>query len=245
MYTYMEKCKNPSCINEVKTKANKYCSRSCSASHRFTGNSFNKGKQHTEESKQKISESTKGSKRSEETKNKMRIAATGKKHSAERVEKHSKRMVGNKYGVGKKSFLGKTHSEEFKKNLSERMKGNTYSKGSKRSEETREKMRISASKRKFTGSSLNNYFIVEGIVCQGKSEKKYIEQLVENNSKLPTKCTNFIDTPYGKRQLDFEYEDKFIEIKSPWTIKFYHNSDQKVKDKWISQHIKKVEVIVI
>ena len=241
----MEKCKNPSCINEVKTKTNKYCSRSCSASHRFSGNSFNKGKQHSKETKQKISQTNKGSIRNEEIREKMRIAASGKKHSKERVEKHSNRMLGNKYGVGKQSFLGKTHSEEFKSNLSIRMKGNVYAKGFKRSEETREKMRIAATKREFTGSSLNNYFEVAGIICQGASEKKYIEQLIESKSELPIKCSKFIDTPYGKRQLDFEYDDKFIEIKSIWTIKFYYDSDQELKDKWISQHIKKVEVIVI
>ncbi len=232
-------------MNEVKTKNGKYCSRSCSATHRFKGNQFAKRLVHTEATKKKQSDWSKNRIHSEETKEKMRITASGKKHSIERIKKHSERMIGNKYGVGNKPFAGKTHSDEFKLSLSERMKGNTYSKGVTRSKETKEKMRISASKREFTGSSMNNYFEVAGIKCQGKSEKLYLERLLESKSELPIKCSKFIDTPYGKRQLDFEFEDRFIEIKSPWTFQFYKDSDQEIKDKWISENIKLVEVIII
>jgi hypothetical protein len=193
------KCANPLCEYETvkitKTKSRKYCSRSCSASHRFIGNSFNKGNSHTDETKSKIGNKHLGTTRSEETKERMRIAASSK-------------------------------PEELKI-------------------EHRRKQSEAASNREFTGSSMNNYFEVGGIKCQGSSEKMYLERLIKNESELPLKCSKFIDTPYGKRQLDFEYEDRFIEIKSQWTFKFYENSDQALKDKWISENIKLVEVIVI
>lgn len=193
------KCTNPLCDNETvkltKSKSRKYCSRSCSASHRFLGNTFNKGNSHTEDTKMRIGKSRLGSNRSEETKMRMRLAYANK--SEEKKILHKKRQ-----------------SE-------------------------------SASKREFTGTSLSNYYNVAGIKCQGMSEKIYIENLISKNLQLPEKCVKFIDTPYGKRQLDFEFEEKFIEIKSSWTIKFYENSDQQRKDEWISENIKKVEVIVI
>ena len=241
----MEKCRNTSCENEVKTKNGKYCSRSCSATHRFKGNQFAKGLVHTEATKKKQSDWSSNRIHSEETKRTMSISASGKKHSAERIEKHSNRMIGNSYGVGKQSFLGKKHTDEFKKKLSIRMKGHSYNKGRICSEETRKRQSEAASKREFTGSSMSNYYEVAGIKCQGSSEKIYLERLIESESELPLKCSKFIDTPYGKRQLDFEYDDRFIEIKSSWTFKFYKNSDQELKDKWITENIKRVEVIVI
>ena len=65
-----------------------------------------------------------------------------------------------------------------------------------------------------TGSAFNNYFMIGNIKCQGGSEKKYVEKLIKENKILPVKPTYWIKTPFGRRLLDFEYPDKFIEIKS-------------------------------
>ena len=43
---------------------------------------------------------------------------------------------------------------------------------------------------------------------------------------------------------DFEYEDRFVEIKSEWTLKFYKNSEQEIKDRWINENIKKIELLI-
>lgn len=237
-------CSKPGCMNFTTISKSKYCSISCATSHRMIGNTFLSGKKHSKETKEKIANKNLGSKRTQETKNNISKGLLGKKHSEERIEKLRKRNIGNKYGEGKKSWLNKKHSEETKKKISESNKGKIGAKF-KHSEETKKRMRDIASKRIFTGSSMNNYFIVEGLKCQGKSEKKYIEELIKNGLNLPKRCTSYIKTPYGNRLLDFEYLDRFIEIKSKWTYSFYIGSDQEQKDIWISNNIKKVEIIII
>jgi group I intron endonuclease len=52
--------------------------------------------------------------KSEATKQKLREAATGRKYGEKTKSKHRKRMIGNKYLLGKKVCLGRTHSEETK-----------------------------------------------------------------------------------------------------------------------------------
>jgi len=239
----MHKCFKADCNNET---FGKYCSRSCSAIDRFTGNKFRLGKEHSKEVKLKIGKSRKGKKQSDECKINISNSLLGKKHSKERIAKHSKRMIGNKLGLGKPGW-GYSNTK-YKKGIplteTHKNKLSISNSGKKRSEVTRRRLSEAASKREFTGSSYNNYFKVNGILCQGESEKKYIKNLISNNLVLPTRG-KWIDTPYGRRLLDFEFEDRFIEIKSKWTYKLYINSDQLIKDKWITENVKKVEVIII
>jgi len=102
-----------------------------------------------------------------------------------------------------------THlSADHKEKLSKHFKGRIIS------DETKRKMSETASKRIMTGSAFNNYFMIGNIKCQGGSEKKYVEKLIKENKILPVKPTYWIKTPFGRRLLDFEYPDKFIEIKS-------------------------------
>lgn len=240
----MKKCHRLDCQNNAKGK---YCSRSCSAIYRFTGNKFRLGTIQTQETKDKIGKGGKGKKRTKETKDNIRKSLLGKKHSPERVAKHSERMKGNTLGVGGLGW-GRTNTkykkgvpltDEHKRKLSESSKGKK-----KHTEESKKKMSESASKRKFTGSSMNSYFLIGNILCQGSSEKKYIEKLINENEILPTR-TKWIKTPFGRRLLDFEFSDKYVEIKSKWTYSFYIGSDQQIKDNWISENIKKVEIVII
>jgi hypothetical protein len=93
------------------------------------------GRVHTEETKQKISQSHKGKlKHTEESKEKLRQFRTGMKLSEEHKAKISKSLEGNTRMVGKKL------SEETKQKLSEAGKGNkNASKNPNISEEERER----------------------------------------------------------------------------------------------------------
>lgn len=92
---------------------------------------FMKGYKHSESAKQKMLKRTpwnKGVKNpfSIETINKMKKSHTGKKiHSAEWKEELSKKMTGNKFGVGV------IPSKEWRDKHSKRMIGNTFNEGNK------------------------------------------------------------------------------------------------------------------
>lgn len=226
-----KKCKNPECLNSVKLKHNNYCSSICYAKCSLKGNQYSKGNILKEESKKKISEGNKGRIKSPEEIEKIKNKLKGSKHSEERVKKFSERIQGNSFAKGKKKTPEQV--EKLRK----------FNTGRKWTEEQRKKLMCFYENQKFTWGSINNY-IVNGIKCQGESEKKYIEYLLENNLPLPKRCNKFIKTPFGLRMPDFEYEDRFVEIKSEWTIKFYENSEQEIKDKWINENIKKIELLI-
>jgi hypothetical protein len=88
---------------------------------------------------------------------------------------------------------------------------------------------------------------------QGKVELFYIEQLIKEGRELPKKPKG-IKTPNGYYFPDFEYEDRFVEIKSNFTHDVFNgiepnyngelNTKQKEKATWVSKNIKQVEVIV-
>jgi len=83
-----------------------------------------KGKHHTEETKQKISKITKG-----------RVGWLKGKHlSKEQKRKIGERSKGNTY------MLGKHHSKEARQKMSDAHRGNTNAKGYKHTEETKRKM---------------------------------------------------------------------------------------------------------
>jgi len=86
-------------------------------------------------------------------------------------------------------------------------------------------------------------------------KKKYIEYLKNRNNKLPNN-TNSINTPHGVYYPDFEYDDKFIEIKSSYTYdvllgkipsRFNGKYDFKQikKIKWVNENVKPVDVIIV
>ena len=89
-------------------------------------------------------------------------------------------------------------------------------------------------------------FEVNGLKCQGTFEKQYILNLVDKNKVLPTKPKG-INTSLGFYFPDFEFEDKFIEIKSTYTyaqlLENKFNQLEKIKE--VTKNIKPVEVTVL
>ena len=99
--------------------------------------------------------------------------------------------------------------------------------------------------------------VIKGLVCESLTELKYIESLIDKNIELP-KNTKRIETPFGYYTPDFEYNDRFIEIKCDFTYKVLigessfskngngnYNLTQLNKIKWVSENIKNVEIIIV
>lgn len=166
--------------------------------------------------------------------------------------------------ISKKLNYSQSFIEKFlyKNNLSRTKSQATtlYRTGKKLPEHIRNNMKIAqikllkSGKRKQTGGVCKTYY-VNGIKCQGTYEKKYIEYLLNNKNILP-KNTKYIITPLGGYYPDFEYDDKYIEVKSDytydvlignkksrWTNKF--STLQLNKIKWVNENIKPVEIVVV
>lgn len=89
----------------------------------------------------------------------------------------------------------------------------------------------------------------------GSYEVAYLQGLIENNEQLPIVCKKRFKTPFGSYMPDFEFDDKFIEIKSDFTLKvasgLIKNIDGELsntqfkKIKWLGENVKPVEIIVL
>lgn len=158
-----------------------------------------------------------------------------------------------------KSFVDKFLSQtDYRRNKSQSITMRQL--GKKRSEETIAKLKLAqqklsnSGKRKQTGG-VCNWFKINELSCQGTYEKFYIEKLLNENSKIP-KNSKSIKTPFGYYYADFEFENKYIEIKSDytyniliglvpnrWTKKFDTKQYQKIK--WVHNNIKEVEILIV
>ena len=98
----------------------------------------NIGRQHSEETKNKMSASQTGKKMSEEAKNKMSIFQTGKKITQE--QKNKLKIINT----------GKKHTLESRQKISDAQQGKIKKRGYQLSEETKNKMSISATGRKLS-----------------------------------------------------------------------------------------------
>ena len=121
------------------------------------------GRVHTEETKQKISQSHKGKpKHTEESKEKLRQFRTGMKLSEEHKAKISKSLIGNTRMVGKKL------SDETKQKLSEAGKGNKNACGPQKVSEEERKRRSEAAKERW-----RQYRISKGVYPNKRSDGRY------------------------------------------------------------------------
>jgi hypothetical protein len=147
--------------------------------------------------------------------------------------------------------FGKERSEESKN------KQAITNTGKVQSEETKLKRAQTRYEKMLRGEYLGvrcKMYNINGIHCQGRSEKAYIEKLIKENKELPTN-TKHISTPIGIYHPDFEYPEKYIEVKSEFTFKIFNGEienidnkislNQKEKAIWVAKNIKPIEIIVI
>lgn len=89
----------------------------------------------------------------------------------------------------------------------------------------------------------------------GSYEVAYLQKLINQDSKLPKPNKKKFKTPYGNYVPDFDFGDKFIEIKSDFTLKVCkgemphtdgaYSDKQWRKIQWVNENKKPVEVIVL
>jgi transposase-like protein len=89
----------------------------------------------------------------------------------------------------------------------------------------------------------------------GSYEVAYLQGLINEEVDLPTPNRKKIKTPHGHYVPDFDYGDKFIEIKSDFTLKVCkgempktdgtYSDEQWKKIQWINENKKSVEIIVL
>lgn len=89
----------------------------------------------------------------------------------------------------------------------------------------------------------------------GTYEVAYLQKLLHNKKELPSIVKKRYKTPFGTYMPDFEFDDRFIEIKSEFTLKVAKGKEKMVNGKfsdnqwkkitWLSENKKFVEIIVI
>lgn len=138
-----------------------------------------------------------------------------------------------KYGATP-GFSGKSHSEESKRKIS---------KGVQKAHRNGEL--------EVNGGNCEFYETVIGKV-QGRYEVAYIQSNLDNKPEIPK---NPVETPFGFYYPDFEYEEKYIEVKSPFTLEVCKgdrkgrsgekDNTQWKKIQWTDENKKEVEVVVL
>lgn len=144
--------------------------------------------------------------------------------------------IRNVYGPTK-GFSEKSHTNKSKEKTAKSMRAN-WQKG----------------EREVTIGNSRTYNTIIGKVL-GKFEVAYIQLCKETDRKLPEICHKRYKTPFGTYKPDFFHNEKFIEIKSKFTLCVakgqYHNNKGKYSDlQWkkicyFMENISPLDVIVI
>ncbi len=138
------------------------------------------------------------------------------------------------YGVSEKfTFLGRKHKKQSKEKISQKLFKNCN-------------RTVTGSKSKFLNTIIGQ--------VQGSYEVAYLQKLLKNGLTFP-KTGGKVETPIGLYFPDFEFDDRFVEIKSPFTwkvckgeeknLKGVKNDVQYKKIQWVDKNIKPVEVIIL
>jgi len=192
---------------------------------------------------------------SNETRNKISNKLSGKKKSKESVikmkesltefwkNKTDEEMNEWKQTVSKSSSK-RWKSDDYRKRVSDSVKSHWDS----LTDDERISRYIS---QQDGGAGRCKYMEVNEYLVYGNTEKRYILNLVNTNSKLPlNKDRVGIKTPYGICFPDFDFGESFTEIKSLYTfnkmLDEYDKKDNCQLNKllWINNNIKKVNIVV-
>jgi hypothetical protein len=137
------------------------------------------------------------------------------------------------YGATK-GFTGKSHSKKSKEAISKS--------GLKSWKDSNREPKISKSR---------TYVTTLGKVL-GTYEVAYLQQLYMKKESLPMVNKKKIKTPYGTYTPDFEFENRFIEVKSDFTFKVANGEfviknyvKQIEKINWVNLNIKPIEIVII
>ena len=95
---------------------------------------------------------------------------------------------------------------------------------------------------------------IEGLICESSKEVQFVKECKSSKNPLPKKAET-ITTPYGKYTPDFEFPDRYVEVKGIHTFmtclgfigyrgKAPKSNKQWMKIKWVATHIKPVDIII-
>lgn len=94
------------------------------------------------------------------------------------------------------------------------------------------------------GTVKSKWYDVQGIRCQGGSEKIFVEMCIRENKKVIGHPVS-IKTPFGYYRPDFVVDGQMIEVKSSWTYKQFLDKPQYKKVKWICDNFVPVDIWVV
>jgi len=133
-------------------------------------------------------------------------------------------------------FVGRTHSESSKQKITKSLR-KAWRRG-----------------RTVGYAKCRTYSTVVGNVL-GQFEVAYLQQLKEQQIELPTICATRFHTPCGTYMPDFEYQDRFVEVKSEFTLRVAQGRQAQIdgtmsnrqwkKINYVNKKIKPVSVVVI
>lgn len=253
---YFRNC--PSCDSYIEYSTNKLLSRAiklnslckkCACSKMWESN----------ETRKKASESRKkyilNLSDSEKRNISNKISETNKKIYRDKSQREKKEWKDLCSSNSKKRWEDPTYKDKLKKILSER----NWSKrdDAKEIKEKQVKSRIKNNGGTYSkGPGRCKEFEVDGLKCYGTFEKKYIEILIRNGMDLPKKPDSSVITKYGSYTPDFEFDDFYIEVKSPFTYDVLmgrssyskerdSNPDQLKKMIHVSKNIKKIKICIV
>ncbi len=94
------------------------------------------------------------------------------------------------------------------------------------------------------GTVKSKWYDVQGIRCQGGSEKMFVEKCLEEGKRVIGHPAS-IKTPFGYYRPDFVVDGQMVEIKSSWTHKQFLDKSQFKKVKWICDNFVPVELWIV
>jgi hypothetical protein len=196
------------------------------------------GKNVSEETRKKLSESALGKPKAKEATTKMRNSLINlwKNKSKEELENW-------------KDIVSKTTSERWKKEEYRAQISNSVKLNWEALDDNQRSSRFL--KQQQGGAGTCKYTTINDYIVHGKCEERYIRSLYASNSDLPFKTQRIgVRTLFGMTFPDFEYDTHFVEIKSTYTFNKMIEEREKRENcqlgklMWIMKNIKDVKILV-